>query len=135
MFEEKGREGNVVVDNVLFGSPAYMCGQIAKGDYIVAVDGMELHSSDAVVTALRGKQVPGTTVLIKVQSPDTVRRANNSGMGILIDPVLSRACCAALLTAQPPSCAPVAGVAQGGGIAARLNRRNCRQEENVRFVH
>lgn len=73
MFEEKGHEGGVVVDNILFGSPAYMCRQISKGDHIVAVDGMSLHSSDAVVTALQGSQIPGTTVRINIQRPDTVR--------------------------------------------------------------
>jgi S1-C subfamily serine protease len=75
MFEEKGHEGGVVVDNILFGSPAYMCRQISKGDYIVAVDGMELYSSDAIATALQGSQVPGTTVRINIQRPDTVCRS------------------------------------------------------------
>ena len=91
MFEEKGRECNVVVDNVLFGSPAYMCRQISKGDYIVAVDGMELHSSDAVVTALQGSQVPGTTVLIKVLTPDTVRHVDTWGRVFLIGSLIDQA--------------------------------------------
>ena len=52
--------------------PAYMSKQISKGDFILRVDGVELHSSDNILTAIEGNQIPGTTVKLLIKKADTV---------------------------------------------------------------
>ena len=61
----------VVVDGVMFGGPAYRSKQISKGDIILAVDGMQLYTSDAILAALKGSEIPGTSVTLTIKNPGT----------------------------------------------------------------
>jgi hypothetical protein len=73
MFEEVriNYECSVVVDGVMFGGPAYRSKQISKGDIILAVDGMQLYTSDAILAALKGSEIPGTSVTLTIKNQGT----------------------------------------------------------------
>ena len=50
------------IDNILEGGPAHQCGQLERGDVIVAVDGKEVGAANAA-EALIGSDIPGTFVV------------------------------------------------------------------------
>ena len=72
-FEEMriNHEGSVVVDGVMFGGPAYRSKKISKGDIVLGVDGMQLYTASAILAALKGNDIPGTSVTLTMKNPDT----------------------------------------------------------------
>lgn len=57
------------IEDTLPGSPAHVSQKLKAGDIISAVDGDPV-TKDTVLGAIRGKDVPGTSVVITVRSID-----------------------------------------------------------------
>ena len=57
------------IDDTLPGSPAHVSQKLKPGDIITAVDGDPV-SKDTILAAIRGRDIPGTTVVITVRSAD-----------------------------------------------------------------
>jgi C-terminal processing protease CtpA/Prc len=58
-----------VIDDTLPGSPAHVSQKLKAGDVITAVDGDPV-TKDTVLGAIRGRDIPGTSVVITVRSSD-----------------------------------------------------------------
>ena len=61
------------INNILEGGPADQCGQLERGDVIIAVDGEQV-TAESVAEALIGSDIPSTWVVLTVLGSGKVRR-------------------------------------------------------------
>jgi C-terminal processing protease CtpA/Prc len=61
------------INNILEGGPADQCGQLERGDVIIAVDGEQV-TAESAAEALIGSDIPSTWVVLTVLGSAKVRK-------------------------------------------------------------
>jgi hypothetical protein len=77
----------LTIDNMVIGGPAHNTGLLAKGDVIIAVDGLTVNE-ETVHAALLGDDLPGTSVVLTVRK---VARNRGDEPGNIAEQVLRNA--------------------------------------------
>jgi C-terminal processing protease CtpA/Prc len=80
------------IDNMVIGGPAFLSGKLAKGDEILGVDGVDCPTVEALHHNLKGLDLPGSTVVLKLQKAMTVSTFSWSCSGICRDTDTSASC-------------------------------------------
>ena len=78
--------GKCTVQDVLPGSPVYLCGKIKPGDSILQVDGEGVEPNN-IVDKIKGNDIPGSRVLIQVVRPGRKRPVNVNMLRASMDAV------------------------------------------------